>query len=204
MIRSRFYKFSYITCSASASYLFLSRHTTHGEVKEVKLVSSNGQNAMQRIYCSCFPYFGLRMNHPWIGHPSFSRNLVNSSDGFSVVASKSSSPSTLNPYASYSLSPISVDSIYDGKPNSSAFFIPHSINSRPTPRRRCLECVKQKLSTVDRDDTKLALHNEIKAFLGNSLTYMGFAHPRRAVAQETMEKLTSYVFEGTCHSETSV
>jgi hypothetical protein len=162
MIRSRFYKFSYITCSASASYLFSSRHTTHGEVKEVKLVSSNGQNAMQRIYCSCFPYFGLRMNHPWIGHPSFSRNLVNSSDGFSVVASKSSSPSTLNPYASYSLSPISVASIYDGKPNSSAFFIPHSINSRPTPRRRCLGCVKQKLSTVHREDAKLAYTMESK------------------------------------------
>lgn len=159
---------------------------------------------MQRIYCSCFPYFGLRMNHPWIGHPSFSRNLVNSSDGFSVVASKSRSPSTLNPYASYSLSPISVASIYDGKPNSSAFFIPHSISSRPTPRRRCLGCVKQKLSTVDRDDTKLVLHNDNKAFLGNSLTYMGFIHPLRAVAHETMEKLTTYVFEGTCHSETLV
>jgi hypothetical protein len=111
---------------------------------------------MQRIYCSCFPYFGLRMNHPWTGHPSFSRNLVNSSDGFSVEASKSSSPSTLNPYASYSLSPISVASIYDGKPNSSAFFIPHSINRRPTPRRRCLGCVKQKLSTADQEDRRLA------------------------------------------------
>jgi hypothetical protein len=33
---------------------------------------------------------------------------------------------------------------------------------------------------------------------------MGFVHPRRAVAQETMEKLTCYVFEGTCHSEASV
>jgi hypothetical protein len=51
---------------------------------------------------------------------------------------------------------------------------------------------------------KVSLHNEIKAFLGNSLTYMGFVHPLGAVAQETMEKLTSYVFEGTCHSETSV
>ena len=156
MTRSRFYKFSHITCSASASYLFSSRHTTHGEVKEVKLFGSNGRNAMQRIYCSCFPYFGLRMNHPWIGHPSFSRNWVNSADGFSVEASKSSSPSTLNPYASYSLSPISVASIYDGKPNSSAFFIPHSINRRPTPRRRCLGCVKQKLSTTDQEDRRLA------------------------------------------------
>jgi hypothetical protein len=117
---------------------------------------------MEGIHYSAFPCFGLRMNHPWIGHPSFSRNLVNSSDGFSTVASKSISPSTLNPHDSYNLSPISVASIYDGKPSSSAFSIPHSINSRPTPRRRCLGCVKQKLSTVHRENTKLACTMESK------------------------------------------
>jgi hypothetical protein len=152
---------------------------------------------MPWIYCTAFSCFGLRMNHPWIGHPSFSRNSVNSSEGSSVVASKSISPSTLNPYFSYNLSPISVASIYDGKPSSSAFLIPHSISSWPTPRRRCSECVKQKLSTAQRRREKISLKNAIRAFLSNSLTNMGFIHPRRAVAQEAVEKLTCHIFKRT-------